>query len=65
MVLLEKKRGQLCMPIRSNQNKKMGWVFREVPQGNFVENPENITSLKQLQKKGREEKGKGRGEDRD
>lgn len=53
------------MPIRSNQNKKMGWVFREVPQGNFVENPENITSLKQLQKKGREEKGKGRGEDRD
>lgn len=45
------------MPIGSNQNKEMGKVFLEVPQGNFVENSENMISLKHLQNKGR-----GRGE---
>lgn len=43
----------------------MGKIFFEVPQGDFVENPENMISLEQLQKKGREEEEKGRQEDRD
>lgn len=45
------------MPIGSNQNKEMGKVFLAVAQGSFVENSENMISLKQLQNKGR-----GRGE---
>lgn len=46
------------MPIRSHQNKEVVKAFLEVPQGNFVENPENMISLKHLQKKGREEEEK-------
>lgn len=43
----------------------MGKIVLEVPQGNFVENLENMISLEQLQKKIIEEVGKGREEDRD
>lgn len=43
----------------------MGKIVLEVPQGNFVENLENMISLEQLQKKSIEEVGKGREEDRD
>lgn len=61
MVSLKKKRGQLCIPIQSNQNKEMGKISLKSPKAIFFENPESMISLEQLQKKDREKRGKKRG----
>lgn len=53
MVSLKKKRGQLCIPIQSNQNKEMGKISLKSPKAIFVENPESMISLEQLRKKDR------------
>lgn len=53
MVSLKKKRGQLCIPIQSNQNKEMGKISLKSPKAIFVENPESTISLEQLRKKDR------------
>lgn len=60
VVLLEQKRGQLCMPAPSNQNKELGKVFLEAPQGIFIENPRKYYSTKLATK----ERQRGRGGER-
>lgn len=57
MVLLEKKRGQLCMPTRSNQNKELGKVFLEAPLGICIEKPRKYYSIKSATKERQRERG--------